>query len=455
MSQRNLRKSILAFFFLQFMFIFANPIGLSGRRILDIHNRIRDMISDEYLSLEVLYQHLHAHPELSLREEKTSQKLAEELAHAGFQVTRHVGGFGIVGVMKNGEGSTIMVRTDMDALPIEEKTGLSYASQVRTTDSGGKDIFVMHACGHDIHMTVFIGTARLLSRLRDEWEGTLLMVGQPAEEGEGGADALITDGLFDRFPRPDYALAWHVSPSLPAGKVAYCPGPAFAAVDSVDVNIRGVGGHGATPHSTKDPTVLAAQFILALQTIVSRETAPTEPAVISVGSIHGGTKHNIIPDEVNLQLTVRSYSEESRIKILAAIERIARGVAYAGGVPEDRLPVVTVKKENTKSTYNDPELTEWVADAFRSILGPENVVSTAPVMIGEDFGHYGKTNLKVPISLLWLGSVDPALQEKSIRTGQPLPPLHSPYFAPFPDLTIKTGVKAMTAAVLELLGRKQ
>jgi hippurate hydrolase len=447
--------SALILVFLQCALLLTNPVAASGRDESDVHKRIKEMISSEYPSLEILYRHLHAHPELSLQEEKTSRRLAEELEQAGFQVTRNVGGYGIVGIMKNGEGSTIMVRTDMDALPVEEKTGLSYASRIRAKDSDGNDVFVMHACGHDIHMTTFIGTARLLARLRNNWTGTLIMVGQPAEEGGGGADAMIADGLFDRFPRPDFALAWHVSPSLPAGKVAYCKGHAFASVDSVDVSIRGVGGHGATPHSTKDPTVLAAQFILALQTIVSRETAPTEPAVVSVGSIHGGTKHNIIPDEINLQLTVRSYSEETRERILSAIKRIAKGIALAGGIPEDRLPMVLVKSGNTKSTYNDPELTERAVGAFRSILGPENVVSTGPVMIGEDFGHYGKTKDGIPISLLWLGSVDPSLYEESVQTGRTLPPLHSPHFAPLPDLTIKTGVKAMTAAVLELFRKKQ
>lgn len=406
-----------------------------------------------YPDLEKLYRHLHQNPELSFHEEKTAARLAQELRQCGFEVTTKIGGHGIVGVLKNGKGPTVMVRADLDALPIMENTGVAYASKVRTHDATGNEVGVMHACGHDVHMTVFAGTARVLSQMKEQWRGTLVFVGQPAEERGGGARAMLADGLYARFPRPDYALALHANATLAAGKVAHRAGYALANVNSVDLTIRGVGGHGAYPHTTKDPVVIAAQVVLALQTIVSRETKPIEPAVVTVGSIHGGTKHNIISDEVKMELTLRSYSEEVRRHTIAAIRRIANGIAQAAGVPEDRMPMVSVSDEFTPSTYNDPQLVQRIVPAFERMLGKENVIASEPVMGGEDFGEYGRTNPKVPIFIFWLGTVAPEKIMASPSGGAALPSLHSSQFAPLPEPSIQTGVQAMSAAVLELVGK--
>ena len=416
-------------------------------------------ITEELESLLRTYKHLHSHPELSYQEKETSRYLARELRTLGFEVTENVGDYGVFGrtsyglvaVMENGAGPTVMVRTDLDGLPVEERTGVPYASRVRV-DNAGVDVGVMHACGHDVHMTSFLGTAKMLTRFKDQWAGTLVMIGQPAEERGAGARAMLKDRLYERFPLPDYALALHVSASLEAGKIAYRPGYALANVDSVDILVRGAGGHGAYPQMTKDPVVLAAQMILALQTIVSREVHPNDPAVVTVGSIHGGTKHNIIPDEVRLQLTVRSYKPEVREKIHAAIRRIAHGVAAAAGIPPARAPIVEIPEEEfTPSTYNDPNLTGRVARALKTALGSENVFETDPVMGGEDFGQFGLQNPKVPICIFWLGAVDPARIREARETGASLPSLHSSEFAPVPDGTLRTGVKAMTSAVLDLM----
>ena len=416
-------------------------------------------ITEELESLLRTYKHLHSHPELSYQEKETSRYLARELRTLGFEVTENVGDYGVFGrtsyglvaVMENGAGPTVMVRTDLDGLPVEERTGVPYASRVRV-DNAGVDVGVMHACGHDVHMTSFLGTAKMLTRFKDQWAGTLMMIGQQAEERGAGARAMLKDRLYERFPLPDYALALHVSASLEAGKIAYRPGYALANVDSVDILVRGAGGHGAYPQMTKDPVVLAAQMILALQTIVSREVHPNDPAVVTVGSIHGGTKHNIIPDEVRLQLTVRSYKPEVREKIHAAIRRIAHGVAAAAGIPPDRAPIVEIPEEEfTPSTYNDPNLTGRVARALKMALGSENVFETDPVMGGEDFGQFGLQPPKVPICIFWLGAVDPARIREARETGASLPSLHSSEFAPVPDGTLRTGVKAMTSAVLDLM----
>jgi hippurate hydrolase len=417
-----------------------------------------DRVAHELDSLVTTYKALHTNPELSGHEEKTSALLARELRALGYEVTEGIGkyagstwhGYGVVALMRNGDGPTLLVRADMDALPVEEKTGLPYASQVRTKNDAGLEVGVMHACGHDVHVTTLIGTARLLAQLKDQWRGTLMLVGQPAEEAIGGAKAMLSDGLYTRFPKPNYAIALHVT-SLEAGKVAYVPGYALASVDSVDITVRGVGGHGSRPEATKDPIVIAAQLVLALQTIVSRERSPFEPAVVTVGSIHGGSKHNIIPDDVHLQLTVRTYKREVRDQIIASIQRISRGIAITAGVPEDRMPLVQVG-EPEGATYNNPELTERVAGALRTIIGKENVLKSDPVMGSEDFGNFGLDG-QIPTSMFWLGGMDPAMVKESQRTGRPLPSNHSSLFAPVPELTLRTGVKAMTAAVLELLKR--
>jgi hippurate hydrolase len=415
---------------------------------------VRSLVDREYSSLLDLYKHLHRHPELSLREEQTAARIAEELRQAGYQVTTGVGGHGVVALLPNGKGPTVLVRADLDALPVKEQTGLPYASTITTRDDEGREVPVMHACGHDVHMTAFVGTARVLKQLQDRWQGTLVLIGQPAEERVSGARRMLADGLFTRFPRPDYVLALHVSADIPAGAVGYTEGYALANVDSVEITIRGVGGHGAFPHKARDPIVLAAQTVLALQTIVSREIAPGEPAVVTVGSIHGGTKNNIISDEVRLQLTVRSYTAEVRKQILESVQRITRGLAVAAGMPEDRLPVVRVGSEPTSATYNDPKLTQRLAEAWQSWFGEQQVVRRKPVMGAEDFSEYGRTQPTVPICMFWLGAVQPDTLKDKGSAAAPLPALHSPLFAPVPEPTIKTGVTAMTAAVLELTGGK-
>ncbi len=416
---------------------------------------VAQKVAADYTSLDALYKDLHTHPELSLMEERTAGVVAHEWSAAGFEVTEHVGGHGIVGVLKNGSGPTLLIRTDLDALPVKEETGLPYASTVHTKDLAGVEVSTMHACGHDIHMTVLTGTARLLASLKDRWSGTLVLVGQPAEERGIGARAMLTDGLYRKFPRPDFAIALHDSATMATGTVGTVEGYIMANVDSVDITVRGVGGHGAYPQATKDPIVLAARIVVALQTIVSRETRPVEPAVVTVGSIHGGTKHNIIPDEVKLQLTLRSYSDAVRQHTIEAVKRICRGEAIAAGLPEDRMPIITLAEaEATPATYNDPALTRRLRAAFVDWLGHDNVKAIDPEMGGEDFSQFGRTVEKVPVCLFRLGAVDPAKVAESERTGVALPSLHSSKFAPVPEPTIRTGITAMTAAALDLLARK-
>ena len=419
------------------------------------------LIERELPKLTETYRHLHLNPEISYQEEKTSALLAKELRGLGFDVTERFGtyreegrtSYGIVALLKNGNGPTVLVRTDMDALPVEEKTGLPYASTAKTRNDAGQEVAVMQACGHDIHMSSFLGTAAVLSKMKDRWKGTLIMIGQPSEERSAGARAMLEGGLYEKFPRPDFALALHDNASLPAGTVGVTEGYALANVTSVDLTVRGLGGHGAYPHLTKDPIVLAAEIVLALQTIVSRENSPIDPAVVTVGSIHGGTKHNIIPDEVHLQITVRSYKEEVRKKILRSIERIAHGTALAAGIPEDRMPIVkTDESELTAATYNNPVLTQRVMRTLQAALGKEKVVKMDPVMGAEDFGAFS-LNDSIPLCMFWLGVIDPVKVEKSEKDGTPLPSLHSSLFAPQPEPSIRTGVKAMTSIVLDLMKR--
>src|SRR5690242_3802967 len=415
------------------------------------------MIDRDIASWLTTYRNLHAAPELSHREEKTSAFVAGELRKLGFTVTERIGkyqnaqwsGYGVVAVLKNGPGPTVLVRTELDALPVEEKTGLPYSSQVKTKNDAGVEVSVMHACGHDIHMTSFLGTAKMLTELKGQWSGTLVMLGQPAEETGDGANAMLRDDLYARIPKPDFAIALHDDPKIETGKVGYTPGYAMASSTSIDIKIRGVGGHGSAPEITKDPIVVAAQVVMALQTIVSRENSPLDPAVVTVGSIHGGTRYNIIPDEVNLQLTVRTYKPEVRTRILASIERIVKGVALTAGIPEDRAPTVKVA-EGTNSTYNDPQLFERLTGAFRQALGADNVVQMPPIMASEDFGYFS-LDQKIPATIFWLGASDPAKLKQSKQSGVALPGLHSALFAPVPEPTLRTGIKAMTSAVLELM----
>lgn len=404
-----------------------------------------DWLAEELPSVVSLYRELHAAPELSLEEEQTAARIADAWQACGFEVTRGVGGHGVVALLKNGPGPTLMLRTDLDALPVAELTELPYASQVRAPDKRGAVVGVMHACGHDIHMSNLVGTARCLSANRDRWSGTLMLIAQPAEEIGEGAKAMLADGLFARFPRPDMAVALHVGADMEAGRVGYCPGYSNANVDSVDITVRGRGGHGSAPHKTIDPVVIAAHLVVDLQTIVSREVKPLEPAVVTVGSIHGGTKHNIIGDECKLQLTVRTYNPEVRKQVQDAIRRKALAAAAGFDAPEPEVLI----SEGTPTMYCDPDLTEQIAETLRGVLGEEQVEQTEPSMGGEDFSRYGLAG--VPICMFRLGTVEPGRLAAMEESGETPPSLHSPRFYPDPEPTLRTGIRSMAAIVEELL----
>lgn len=409
-------------------------------------------IADDLPSLMEIYRDLHSHPELSGEEVRTAAKLAAEARRLGFDVTEKVGGTGVVAVMKNGEGPTVLLRADMDGLPLEEKTGLPFASTVKAKTRQGNETYVMHACGHDTHMTGWVATARQLAARKDEWAGTLVMILQPAEETREGALAMLEDGLYTRFPKPDYALAFHDAAGAPAGYIGYAPGFALANVDSVDIRVKGVGGHGAYPHTTKDPIVLASRIVGALQTLVSRETDPQDPAVVTVGSFQAGSKHNIISDEALLLLTVRSYGDETRAKLLDGIERIARGEAITAGMPEDRMPVVTLRKaEFTPATYNSPEFSVEMAKLFESRFGKDRVVQSKPVMGGEDFSRYRRADENIKSMIFWVGGVPMAEYQAAQTDGTKLPSLHSAFWAPEAKKVIQTGAEALTAATLQIM----
>jgi amidohydrolase len=401
-----------------------------------------------------IYQTLHQKPELAFQEKNTSKLIATELKKLGYEVTEHVGGYGVVGILKNGLGPTILLRADMDALPVKEETNLPYASKIRMKDNNGQEIGLMHACGHDVHTTVLIGTAEELIKQKANWKGTLILVAQPAEEIGAGAKRMIQDGLFTRFPKPDYALALHVDATLPAGKLGVVEGYAMANVEDFDIIVHGIGGHGGSPHLTKDPIVLTAQIILGLQTIISRETPPGEPAVITIGAVNGGTKSNVIPDQVVLKVNVRSYSDEMRFKLLDSIKRITSNQARAAGIPENLLPTFTTDQDFAPALWNEPNLTKKVKEIFITKFGTENVIDKKPALAGEDFGHFGRTSEKIPICFFWLGAVDPIQYQQSKDNKTNLPTLHSSKFAPSANSTIKTGVQAMTTAVLNLAPTK-
>ena len=374
-------------------------------------------IAEHLKDLLGLYKHLHTHPELSFQEHETAKRMATELKEAGAEVTAGVGKLGVVGVLKNGPGPVVLVRTDMDALPVIEETGVPYVSKAQTTDKAGRSVGVMHACGHDVHMSCFIGTADWLAAHKDRWSGTVVFVAQPAEEVVSGARAMLDDGLYSRFPKPDFALALHCSAQEPAGTVWYCPGPMLASSTSVNIIVRGKGGHGAWPHRTIDPIVLASLIVVDLQTIVSREVDPSEPAVVTVGSIHGGNKHNIIPDEVKLQLTLRSFSEAVRQQLIAGIKRRVAGLAQAHQAPE---PTVEIEV-SIIPTINTPALVDRVVPAFVEALGSSNVQKAKPVIGAEDFSLYGEGN--VPICMFWVGTMDSerleAARSKHRRLARP------------------------------------
>jgi hippurate hydrolase len=353
--------------------------------------------------------------------------------------------------MRNGDGPVILVRTDLDGLPVKEQTGLPYASTKVVKDDLGREVSTMHACGHDIHMACFVGTARALHQLRDQWKGTVVMIGQHAEERTLGARLMLRAGLFSKFPKPEKALALHCASDMPHGTVGLVEGFALANVDTLDVIVRGVGGHGSMPHLSKDPIVLAASIVTGLQTIVSREVKPGDPAVVTVGSIHGGTKHNIIPDEVRLQLTLRSYKPETRAHLVGSVKRIVKSCADAANMPADKMPEVIVSDENASALYNQPALMGTVRPIFERVLGVENVLTKEPIMGAEDFSEYGMTKEKVPLCMFWLGTQPLAAVAEASKGGVTLPSLHSPFFKPVPGPTISTGVRAMTSAVLGLM----
>ena len=415
---------------------------------------LRGEVDKQMPSLIAIYKDLHAHPELSFMEVRSAGILAAEARKLGFDVTEKVGGTGIVAVMKNGPGPVVMVRADMDGLPVTEQTGLPGASKVRVTTTEGVETGVMHACGHDTHMAAWIGVARLMAANKAKWSGTLVMIGQPAEERGAGARMMLEDGLYKRFPKPEYVLAFHDAAQFPAGKIGYTPGYALANVDSVDIAVKGVGGHGAYPQTTKDPIVLASRIVGALQTLVSREISPLDSAVVTVGSFHAGAKHNIISDEAKLQLTVRSYSDEVRDHLLDGIARIAKGEAIAAGMPEDKMPVVTVQRdEYTPATFNTVDFTEEMAAYLTTSFGSERVVKMPPVMGGEDFGRFGREDKSIKSLIVWVGGGPQAEYDAAKKDGRTLPSLHSPFWAPDAPAVISTATEALTAMTMKLMSK--
>ncbi len=410
--------------------------------------RLEAKKQSEY-SLE-LCKYLHQNPELSFQEFETAKGMAKELSEIGFEVTEKFSGNSVVGIYKNGEGPTVMLRTDMDALPVKENTGLPFASS-KTGDLNGNEVAVMHACGHDIHMSTWTGTLRTLIALKKEWKGTLLVIAQQAEEYSGGAGEAIKEGLFKKFPTPDYALAYHINPELEAGTIGLVEGPVFAGVKTVEITVYGKGGHGAYPEKCIDPVVIASRIVLDLQTIVSREISPLEPVVVTVGSIHGGTRPNIIPDEVKMELTLRYYSEEAIEKVISAIKRISKSAAEMAGLEQDKLPYVNVLPATTPPVLNDEELARKIDTYASEIISSENILEVTPAMVGEDFGKYGLTEEDIPICLLWLGSTSPELMDKLKSEGEKPKPLHSAELNPDYQKTIETGIEVMAGNVIGLL----
>jgi amidohydrolase len=416
-------------------------------------------VSGEVPNLVETYKGIHAHPELSHHEEHTSALLAEELRKAGYTVTERVGkypngsqAYGVVAILQNGPGKRLLVRTDLDALPVTEETGVSYASHVKTKNDSGQDVGVMHACGHDVHITTMIGTARALAAMKKQWHGTVMLIGQPAEEVVDGAKAMLADHLYERFGTPDLAIALHDTNTRAAGTVSVTSGAAMAATTSIDVTMRGIGGHGARPQEGKDPVVMAGEFIVQVQTIVSRQEDPQNPAVVTIGDIHGGTKRNVIPNEVKMELTTRAFSDKAMQTIVDGVRRTAQGVALSAGVPADLAPVITLQ-ESTPVTYNDPALTTRVRAALVSALGAQNVSDEQPIMASEDFGLFGLEGHKIPTVLFWLGAMNPAKFAAAQAEGKLLPGLHTSRFQPDPEPTLRTGVTAMTSVAMDLLRR--
>jgi len=420
---------------------------------------LKTFVDGQVSGLVSIYKDLHAHPELSHQEAHTSALVADELRKAGYTVTEHVGkypdgsqAYGVVAVMENGAGPRLLIRSDLDALPVVEDTGLSYASHVHAKNPAGQDVGVMHACGHDIHMTTLIGTARALAALKSQWHGTVMLIGQPSEETIDGAKAMLADHLYERFGKPNMAIALHDTNLHPAGQISVTSGPALSGATSIDVTMRGIGSHGSRADLGKDPIVMAAQFITQIQTIASRQTDPRDPVVVTVGDIHAGTRRNIIPDEAKMELTLRAFNEKTREAAISGIRRAAQGVALAAGVPEDRAPVITVlENESTPVTYNDPALTARIKTAISRVLGAQNVIDDPLAMGSEDFGLLGLDSHQIPTVMFWLGAMDPAKFAEVSAAGKELPGLHSNHFEPLPEPTLRTGVEAMTTAAIALL----
>ncbi len=450
MMMQAFRRFSCFFFFLAFAVFAFQAANAETISVHDNANEIKKGLAKQIDPLVALYKKFHANPELSLEEEFTSKRLAAELRQAGFDATEKVVGDGVVCINKNGLGPTILVRADMDGLPIVEKSGVPYASKVRTRDKEGKEVGVMHSCGHDINMACLVGTARMLVAMKDRWSGTLVFIGQPAEELGAGARMMIEDGLLKRFPRPDYGFALHCDARYPHGHVNYRAGQMQANVDSVDIIVRGKGGHGAAPHTAIDPVVLAARIVLDLQTIVSRERSPIDPAVVTVGSIHGGTKHNIIPKQVKMQLTVRTTNDKTRKEVLDAIVRIAKAAALGARAPE---PIVKHDPNGyTPSMYNNPKLTQRTIELFKKVLGKDKVHERPMSMGGEDFAHFGRAGIK---TFYWhLGTQPPKLVEAARNGGKPLTSIHTDDYVPVAEPTIRTGNLTMTLADLQKLGKK-
>ena len=433
-------------------------VGLAGVLAAALCGAELAQTSDD---LVVVYKDLHQHPELSHHEERTSGILATALRAAGYTVTDHVGvypdgskAFGVVGILKNGAGPTLLVRADMDALPIVEETGLPYASHVMTKTKAGIETGVMHACGHDVHTTVLIGTARAMAASRNKWHGTLMLVGQPSEETIDGAKAMLADHLYERFGRPDAIIGLHDFNTVAAGQVGILAGPAMASSTSVDVLIQGIGGHGAYPQLGRDPVSLAAEFIMQIQTIVSREEDPLNPTVVTVGTIHGGTKRNIISDQVKLELTTRSFSDKSRKTVLAGLNSMAAGLTLSAGLPPEKAAKVTVlEDESTPVQFNDPALTAKVRASLVAALGADNVVDVDRTMGSEDVGVFGLADSAKPIPVVYfrLGAMDPVKLAAAQAAGKQLPGMHTSHFEPVPEPTLRTGVTAMTAAASGIL----
>ncbi len=405
-----------------------------------------------------VYKDIHANPELSHYEARTSGILAGALRKDGYTVTERVGrypdgskAYGVVGVLKNGAGPTLLIRADMDALPIVEETGVPYASHVKMHDKAGAEVGVMHACGHDVHTTVLIGTAKRLADAKVQWHGTLILVGQPSEETIDGAKAMVADGFYERFGHPDRIIGLHDTNTLSAGKFGYVLGPTLASSTSIDVLIQGIGGHGSAPQLGRDPIAMAAYFITQLQTIVSREEDPQDPSVVTVGDIHGGTRRNIIPNQVKLELTTRAFSDKSRLVVIDGLKNMAAGLTTAYALPPDKAATVTVlEDESTPVTYNDPALMRQLVPVLDKALGSENVVEQTRIMGSEDVGIFG-LDRKIPLAFFWLGAMDPVKFASAQAEGTQLPGLHNSHFEPLPEPTIRTGVTAMTAAAISLL----